>query len=1278
MKDESLQQSLKEFLIRLKNAAYDADDLLDEFQYRILKQQIEQQGNEAGNRASSSSNSAPPPSKRTKTSFSSYNSGLFRKGDDNDDDVQRIRKIKGRLDDNSVALEKIYSSLSAEDDRGKKQLVSWDSRQTSCFSTEPQLFGRDKDLQELKDLLLKREIASKFGQSGFSVLSIAGIGGIGKTTLAQEVFNDSSVKEYFKLRIWICVSENYSTDRLTREIIEYATKKKCDLPNFAALQEVLKEKITPERVLLVLDDVWNEDRHKWESFCAPLRSGKPGSKILVTTRSRKIANMVGDVDPIYLEGLDEESFWEFFKKCAFGSSNSGIHHPHLEALAKKMTYKLEGLPLAAKTLGGLLSMKLDEQYWKSILDSEIWQLPQEENGTMPVLQLSYQYLPPHLKQCFAFCSLFPKDYKFSESELISFWIAEGFIVPQGSTRMEELGSNYFHELVNRSFFQKSKDEKFIMHGLIHDLAELISVGESYRIEKGKSHEILSTIRHLLVHEEEEGTQTRRLTEFSHCNKLRTLMLSVPYKCKSFILDCCVLQKLKRIRVLVLKNCALEEMPDSIVKLIHLRSLNLSCNFKIRRLSESLCDLYNLQSLILNHCALEELPNNIGKLIHLYYLDLECNKEIRRLPESLCDLYNLQTLIISGCGKLESLPHGMIKLINLKILDGADKFIPEITEVGKLTSLQNLSAFKVLKKNEHKLAELNSLKQLRGALCITNLENVENKDEANIANLKSKEHLNHLELEWTFSQESGSEVNLQISEQVLEGLRPHHNLQRLTIRGYNGARPPNWLNEQVYSRLEALELVNCRRWNELSVIGQLSQLKSLSLVRIPVQIHNLHKLFDPKDCKFFSQLEVLELKGITMLKDLPNLGQLPCLESLDIRSLPGVKMIGDRFFATTEEGTCFPRLGFLHFDEMPAWEELYCSDDRNLFPYLKGLEISNCQRLQMLPPLPPSITWLKLNKVGLVDCPRFWKADENSNITNSASVTNLSIQECPNLTSLEEALLAHHLQQIHIQKCEQLLWVSVKRLTELTSLCSLSITECPKLMSMTQDEYIDFQLPPSITQLCLSDCGNLSKSLPGCLRNLTSLHDLKISNCPNLVSLPVEPLLNLARVTIKNCNELRSVEGLGVKSLQNLKIKGCPKLLLSQGEAQTKKLLVLRLEIDDTSLIKNLISSVTELRISSSCEAAMFEGQGQESLQSLTSLDLLSFSNCKNLQFLPTKLYTLTSLRYLWIHNCPQIQSLPEKGLPSALRDLKFEGCHLALQQKLERHLSEIKKFGGVI
>ncbi|KAG6477524.1 putative disease resistance protein RGA1 [Zingiber officinale] len=1393
LKDEFLQQRVKDLLIDLKNAAYDADDLLDEFQYRILKQQIEQQGDEAGKRASSSSYSAPPPSKRTKTSIASCTSGLFRKGDDDDDNnnVQKIRKIKGSLDDYSAALEEIYSSLGAEDDRGKQQLVSSASRQTSSFSTEPQLFGRDKELQELKDLLFKPAVASEFGQSGVSVLSIYGMGGIGKTTLAQEVFNDSSVKEYFKLRIWVCVSENFCTDRLTREIIECATTEKCDLTNLDTLQKIVNEKITPERFLLVLDDVWNEDRHKWESLCAPLRSGKPGSKILVTTRSRKIADMVSDADAIHLQGLDVESFWDFFKKCAFGCSHSGAHHPHMEAMAKKMTCKLKGLPLAAKTLGGLLSVKLDEQYWESILDSEIWQLPQEENGIMPVLQLSYQHLPPHLKQCFAFCSLFPKGYKFSESDLIGIWIAEGFIVPRGSTRMEELGSNYFHELVNRSFIQESKYGEWIMHDLIHDLAELISAGESYRIEKGKSHDIPSTIRHLSIYTDKEGMQTI-LTEFSHWNKLRTMMLTVErFPREDFNFDCGVLEKLKNIHVLVLNNCSLRELPDGIDKLIHLR-----------------------------------------------YLDLSYNEGIQRLPELLCDLYNLQTLILGFCDNLKSLPHGMMKLINLRKLYGVDRLISGITEIGKLTSLQNLYSFKVTKDNGHKLVELNGLKQLRGFLCITNLENVKNKDEANIASLKSKEYLDVLELEWTSLQESDSDVNLHISEQVLEGLQPHHNLQRLIIKGYNGARPPNWLHKQVYSRLGSLHLENCKRWNDLSAIGQLSQLKFLYLVRTPIQTKNIHKLFNPKVCKFFSQLEELVLEGITMLEDLPNLGQLPCLTFIRIQSLPGVKKIGDKFFAMTEEGSCFPRLRTLRFIEMPAWEELYGSDDRNLFPCLEDLYISNCQKLQMLPPLPPSIQQLKLNNVGLVDCPRFWKAfdegssttnsasltylsiqncpnltsldqgllphhlfpclvnldisncqklqmlpplppsiqqlklnnvglvdcprfwkafDEGSSTTNSASLTYLSIQNCPNLTSLDQGLLPHHLfpclvnldisncqklqmlpplppsiqqlklnnvglvdcprfwkafdegssttnsasltylsiqncpnltslepvllphhhhlQKIHLKKCEQLSWVPVKRLKELTSLWSLSLKDCPKLMGMsTPDEYIDFQLPPSITELCLSDCENLFKSLPGCLHNLTSLTSLSVSKCPNLVSLPVEPSLRLTRLEIQNCNELRSVEGLPIKNLEVLKIKGCPKLLLPQ----TEKLPLLKLEIDDTAfmkqpLIKNSLSSVRGLTISSSREAVMFEGEDQESLQSLTSLYSFCFSDCKNLQTLPAKLYTLKSLRFLQIHNCPQIQSLPEKGLPPSLAHINFEGCDQALEQQLVRHLAEINK-----
>nr|XP_018678265.1 PREDICTED: putative disease resistance RPP13-like protein 1 [Musa acuminata subsp. malaccensis] len=432
-------------------------------------------------------------------------------------------------------------------------------RTTTSFPIETQVFGREKQLNHLLEQLMISADGSGSSNSSISTLTIVGIGGVGKTTLAQHAYHHERVKDYFHHKVWVCVSDNFNVERLTKEIIESLTQNTCDLNNFDTLQVVVKEKLTSKRFLLVLDDVWNEDSLKWERFCAPLRYGEPGSKILVTTRSKKIAEMVGN--PIPLGGLDEASYWKLFKKCAFGSKDAG-EFPQLEAIAKKIAGRLEGLPLAARTVGGLLKDPMNEKHWRNIAESEIWQLQQDEQGVLPVLQLSYQCLPPHLKRCFVFCSLFPKDHRFEGEHLVRLWMAEGYVAQDNNMTMEDTGSRYFLDLVNRSFFQEAPwRSKYVMHDLIHDLAQFISDGEFCRIDD-ESKEIPNTTRHLST----KLTDGTKLMELSCYDKLRTLWINSrsiwfdsPVESPLFI----QFEKLKNIRVLLLKNYGLRELPETI-------------------------------------------------------------------------------------------------------------------------------------------------------------------------------------------------------------------------------------------------------------------------------------------------------------------------------------------------------------------------------------------------------------------------------------------------------------------------------------------------------------------------------------------------------------------------------------------------------------------------------------------------------------------------------------------------------------------------------------------
>jgi hypothetical protein len=168
-----------------------------------------------------------------------------------------------------------------------------------------------------------------------------------------------------------------------------------------------------------LDDVWNEDRNKWIELEALLRGagGCNGSKIIVTTRNDSVANIMGTTPTYKLDGLSQEECLSLFVKLAFKEGEEK-QHPNLLEIGKEIVRKCKGVPLAVRTLAGLLYSKVDEKEWKHVRDNEIWNLEQKEGGILPALQLSYNQLPFHLKQCFAYCSVFPKDYQFSNFELI--------------------------------------------------------------------------------------------------------------------------------------------------------------------------------------------------------------------------------------------------------------------------------------------------------------------------------------------------------------------------------------------------------------------------------------------------------------------------------------------------------------------------------------------------------------------------------------------------------------------------------------------------------------------------------------------------------------------------------------------------------------------------------------------------------------------------------------------------------------------------------------------
>ncbi|KAF6996881.1 hypothetical protein CFC21_013163 [Triticum aestivum] len=598
-----------ELLPNLKDAVNDADDLLDEFRWHELKMEVE------GN----ASHSAFIDFYKT-TVQGSFN---------------KVNDIQERLNSISGQLEKmgLYGVTPGFDKSVRPD--------TTPFPNEKKKFGRDKDLKEVMGFLgvpqskgracSKRKRASstvnaststtaqnqvnKSRISAIPVLPIVGMGGVGKTTLAQHICNHQEVKEYFDLIIWIC-ADDFDVKRLIKDAIQSASGKKTTLDHLASLQHALSSSVSNKRFLIVVDDVWDdalmENEQRWKDFYDSLTNVVQGSMMLVTTRFPDVADRVRTMEPFPLAGLKEDVFWRFFKLCAFGSE-SCENDPELVRIGKSIVPKLKGSPLAAKTLGRLLGMNLHTAHWNNILESELWKLKQEKTDILPALRLSYIYLPFHLKRCFSFCAVYAKDHKFEKGRLAEIWVAEGFVEPQGNTPLEDIGHQYFEDLVNRSFFQKVRGT-YVIHDLLHDMAKLVSDHDCFTIKSMRDFQMVpQNVRHLYILPSRD-LSTSNLLSLSNHTKLRTLICDKSFGNQGAAIMDRWCSELQRLRVIFWASS--NELPDSIGNLKHLRYLEISKACPSKSFSSAFCSLYNLQRLYVKECELESLPCDFSKLISL--------------------------------------------------------------------------------------------------------------------------------------------------------------------------------------------------------------------------------------------------------------------------------------------------------------------------------------------------------------------------------------------------------------------------------------------------------------------------------------------------------------------------------------------------------------------------------------------------------------------------------------------------------------------------------------
>ncbi|XP_029127057.1 putative disease resistance protein RGA4 [Cajanus cajan] len=646
------QHGLREWLSQIQNVCLDAEDILDGFQCQNLRKQVV--------KASGTT--------RMKVGhfFSSSNSLLLRFKM-----ARQIKYIRHRLD-----------KIAADGNKFGLQRIHADHRlvqrreMTYSYVDASGVIGREKDKEAILKLLMQPHPLGD-GDKSLCVIPLVGIGGLGKTTLAKLVFNDKRMDELFKLKIWVCVSDDFDIRQIIIKIINSAS---ASAPNIAfahqenlnsldieQLQSRLRHKLSSQKYLLVLDDIWSDDRTKWIELKDLLKVGAVGNKIIVTTRSNTIASMMGTVTPYVLEGLSMENCLSLFVKWAFKEGEE-TKYPNLVEIGKEIVKKCRGVPLAVRTLGSSLFLNFNLERWKFVRDHEIWNLKQKKDDILPALKLSYDQMPSYLRLCFAYFSLFPKDFCFSDACVTDLWGAHGLLrSPVGSQKIENISRLYIDELRSRSFLEDFEDLGahlycFKVHDLVHDLALYIAKGELVVVNSHTSN-IPGQVRHLSVVENDSLSNAL----FYKSRRVRTILFpihGVGVDSESLLYTW--ITRYKYLRVLSLSDSRIETLPNSIGKLEHLRALCLENNRKIKRLPHSICKLQNLKFLSLRGCMeLETLPKGLGMLVSLQRLLITTKQSI--LPEDeFASLNNLHTLSFEYCDNLKFL-FRRAQLTSLKVL-----------------------------------------------------------------------------------------------------------------------------------------------------------------------------------------------------------------------------------------------------------------------------------------------------------------------------------------------------------------------------------------------------------------------------------------------------------------------------------------------------------------------------------------------------------------------------------------------------------------------------------